>query len=870
MSGGILIAAMNSGAGKTTASCAILSALRKRGLSIRSFKCGPDYIDTMFHRAINDGKGGNLDSYFMDWERISEVFHRQTEGVDFVLAEGAMGFYDGINDSLKGSAFEIAETLDFPVLLLVDGKGAGLSVCASIQGMLSFSSHPRRRIAGILLNRVSPPYYPRLKKMIEEHCGIPVYGYIPELPAFRLPERHLGLFLPGEMPRFRDWEEGLGRQVEDSIDLDGILLLGNSAGWAQHEMVGRNSMSEYEKRYPEFPALRIAVASDEAFCFYYEEDRMLLRDMGATLVPFSPLSDSCLPEDIDGILIPGGYPEHFIRQLHDNVSMRRSIRSAIRNGTPCIAEGGGFLYLSHSLSYNGESKKMCGIFPGRGKIKNRLVRFGYVEFFSERGGMFGPAGTRLKGHEFHYFDTDQNGSGLLFKKAGGKTEWRGAFYTDVMYAGFPQLSFQSNPSAAASFLKSCESFRIRREAARRWDSLGKPLGSLGLLEENIIKICGIYRNSKPEISSKKALAVFCGDHGVVAEGVSQTDSSVSHIVTENFPKGKTVASRFAVMTGVDVFTVDTGLLGDHYPDKDIKAFRVIDRKIRFGTGNIAKEPAMSKEECLSAMACGREIVSHLKQHGYKLVCLGEMGIGNTTASTAMLAGLLLLYRNGIHDNMPVFSDGHDYFLSFAKKIGMPFQNRGRDDQPDRAMSALDLSARQLSDLLTGRGAGLSEDGLHRKRTAVRKALMRTAKKGANSPEDLLRELGGTEIAAMTGAILQAVQDEIPLLLDGAITAVAALYAFMMDARVPSFLIASHKPAEKTGRSSLRLLGLKPILSGNFYQGEGSGALLLLPLLDMAMDVYREMSTFQEISVKAYQRYDKLCGKREKGRKKDGK
>ncbi len=347
-------------------------------------------------------------------------------------------------------------------------------------------------------------------------------------------------------------------------------------------------------------------------------------------------------------------------------------------------------------------------------------------------------------------------------------------------------------------------------AKKRWDSLAKPLDSLGLLEDMVVKLCRIRRDAVPFVLRKRGLLICCADHGVTAEGVTQTGKEVTRIVAENFAKGCSTANYMAEIGRADVYPIDCGMDTENYPTRELRPGAVIDRKIARGSGNILKEPAMTAEQCQCALETGKALAGEMKRKGYDIVATGEMGIGNTTP-TSVLAALLL-----------------------------------------------GLTGEEV----TGKGAGLPPDGLVRKRQVIEGCLERIRGKYPELPDafTLLQEAGGMEIACMVGIFLGGVQYRLPVIIDGAISAVAALAAFRMEDRVADFVLASHQSRESTGRLALRALGAEPILCGEMCLGEGTGAVALLPLLDMALEVYQKLGTFGEYRISAYERYEERTRK----------
>ena len=431
----VMFAAMRSGSGKTTVTCGVLAALKKENIRIQAYKCGPDYIDPMFHRTVLGIDTGNLDTFFADADAIGRILARDTKDAELIVMEGVMGYYDGVGGTTTmASSYELSKVTKTPVILIVDAKGASVTLAATIRGIMEYKKDSR--IAGVILNRVSPMFYSRIKHVIETECGIPVLGYLTENASFAVPSRHLGLLQPDEMQKQRDWVETVAEAARKTIDIDGILEIA-----AQAEMLQiRESTCETEKC--KFPSgYRIGVARDAAFSFYYRENLRMLEDMGATLVYFSPLADAHVPE-VDALIFGGGYPELYAKQLYENPSMRTSVWQALESGMPCHAECGGFLYLGKSLAdAEGNVYEMVGFLDGAGFRTERLQRFGYVELAPQETDAFA-VNAILRGHEFHYWDsTDCGNACLAWKPLSKQKTYPCMVKKKGTFAGFPHLYY---------------------------------------------------------------------------------------------------------------------------------------------------------------------------------------------------------------------------------------------------------------------------------------------------------------------------------------------------------------------------------------------------------------------------------------------
>ena len=442
-----LLAAPRSGSGKTTMTCALLMALKRRGCAPCAFKSGPDYIDPMFHRAVLGVESRSLDLFFSAPETVRTLYARGAAGHGAAVCEGAMGFYDGLGGvSDRASAWHLADTLGLPVLLVAEPKGQSLTLAAELKGLVNFRTPSH--IAGILLNNCTARMHALLAPMLEKETGLPVLGFLPKLPEAVIGSRHLGLYTAAEVENLQQKLALLADAAEEHIDWPRLLAL-------------------CEKEPPALPVqpetpsarVRIAVAQDEAFCFTYAETLEAFRDAGAEVVFFSPLRDTALPENIGGLYLPGGYPELHARELSGNTSLLREIKRKIKSGLPTAAECGGFLYLGQSLTdAEGQSWPMAGVLPGEAKDAGRLVRFGYAALSADSDSLLFRAGESFPIHEFHHWDSTANGTALAAKKPVGGAEWRCGFVSEHFYAGFPHLYWAGTP-LPQRFAAAAENYR---------------------------------------------------------------------------------------------------------------------------------------------------------------------------------------------------------------------------------------------------------------------------------------------------------------------------------------------------------------------------------------------------------------------------
>ena len=948
--GQLMITAMASGEGKTLVTSGLLALAKLRGISADSRKCGPDYIDPMFHRKVLGLPSDNLDSFLMGEERV----HRSLslKKADLRLIEGAMGYYDGIGGGCSGSAWEIAAREGIPAVLVVRPRGNSSTLAAQIRGLLSFREPSM--IRGILINDCRESMYLHLKPILERELSLPVAGYLPHMKGAVLESRHLGLVTPDEVESLGERLADVARQMEMTVDFSRLLeiaeesenliaeesenliaeegenliteesgnliaeegenLIASKSAYLTASENGNRIASERAHRGDSTKRCLIAAARDEAFCFYYEGSLRALKEHGAELRWFSPLHDRKLP-GADALILPGGYPELHAKTLSENETMRNSIRDAVRCGMPTLAECGGFLYLLDELEdEEGRKWPMAGVLPGAGYRTGGLVRFGYCYLTAGEDSMLFRAGEKVPAHEFHHCDATVCGEALRAEKPSFSKSWRCGYADRNIYAGFPHLHLGGEIPLAERFVKAACEYKssgkgahpeppedasryketgedpdtetgclagsgdrptessgrgrlpgttgrptessgrgrptgiparerdlydrveaiapLDKEAMERaqsvWDSLAKPVGSLGEMESHIIQIAGIQRSEKIRLD-RRELLVLCADNGVVREGVSQSGQDVTAAVARALIRGRSSANVLSRGANCKVFPVDIGMAEPlnlkelsrseeeaakycvRREDEDGAAKCCVRREgeekdeaakycVRRGTEDITRMPAMTREECVRAILIGIDLVRERRAAGADILLTGEMGIGNTTTSAAVTSVLL----------------------------------------------GCGVSA------VTGRGAGLTDAGLTRKIRAIETAVR------VNCPDpsdviDVLAKVGGLDIAGLCGICLGGALFRVPILLDGVITLAAALCAVRLRPSCRDFLLPAHLPIEPAGEALIKELELHPPLRASLRLGEGTGALMALPVYDQALALYRGGSSFHDLGIEPYKR-----------------
>ncbi|MDR1490938.1 MAG: cobyrinate a,c-diamide synthase [Desulfovibrio sp.] len=534
----LTLAASRSGAGKSTLALVLLAAMRQRGLEVQPFKAGPDYIDPTLHRAACGRPSYNLDAFLLPGRTVRGLFLRHAPPAPGLsIVEGVMGLYDGLGAGVVASTAHVAALLKSPVVLVVDAKGQAMSAAALVQGFARFRPKERNgvnlkslNIAGVIFNRVAGAgQYALLRRAVEDNCAIPCLGYLATASP-TLPQRHLGLVPAQEMPGLEAHIRTLATLGKKTLDLDGLIEIAGAAPdfnaqplrtvatspvlWdstfrkAGESMPGprepdpRKAESTARSKEKRRPPVCLGIAQDAAFSFYYQDNFDYLRELGARIIFFSPLRDSSLPPNLDGVFLGGGFPEIFAPELENNRCFRSSLFHALEEGMPAYAECGGLLYLCKSLTpllrpenpasslltkNEGEAPglrpgsstpdkglatedrayAMCGFFPHAAQMTPRLQTFGYARARLRAACPLGPAQRSFSAHEFHYSrivaPEEENDSSLLFplmdmEKPDGRA-WSGGLWKKNTVAGYAHLYFRGCPEVMASFLALCSALR---------------------------------------------------------------------------------------------------------------------------------------------------------------------------------------------------------------------------------------------------------------------------------------------------------------------------------------------------------------------------------------------------------------------------
>ena len=468
----VLFAAASSGSGKTTVTCGILRSLARRGVNVCAFKCGPDYIDPLFHRSVLSTPCRNLDLYFSSEEEVRTLLaegagacaeaeppcstsnaddaHAANPSPPLAVIEGVMGYYDGLGGTTDtASAYHVACATNTPVVLIVNARGASLTLVAQLKGIIEYRKPSH--IAGVILNCCSKNLAALLTPALQQECGITVLGYVPNKPEFALESRHLGLVTADEIDNLQERIDAIANTLDETINFEALLNLANHAPALEYEP---HTCTPATTTQPV-----IAVARDHAFCFYYEESLELLRRLGARCAYFSPCAGDVLPQGCCGVYLGGGYPELHAKELQENTALAQQLREQHAASMPFFAECGGFMYLQERLvDMEGNSWRMAGVIPGDVHYTGKLTRFGYVELTAQKSGMGTHAGNTLRAHEFHYFDSSCNGNAFHAVKHTGK-QWDCCVVENRLFAGFPHFYLPNCEGLARGFVEAAAAFQ---------------------------------------------------------------------------------------------------------------------------------------------------------------------------------------------------------------------------------------------------------------------------------------------------------------------------------------------------------------------------------------------------------------------------
>ena len=452
----IIIAGTHSGVGKTTIVTGLLAALKQQGFTVQSYKVGPDYIDGGYHQLASGKVTHNLDTWLVPTEKVVPIFAKTAVGNDMVVVEGVMGLYDGGRQGVSSTA-AIAKLLKAPVILVIDAKSMGESAAAIALGYKMYD--PDVNLVGVIINRLGSASHQQMVTEALERIDIPVLGCIYRNEAIGMPERHLGL-TPVTEHNAQAMIAELCAQISKQVDVTKIISIANSAPELCTTMENLITADQSLSR------VRIGVAQDEAFSFYYPESLGILKTMGAEIIPFSPLNDTHLPA-VDGLLFGGGFPEMFISQLDANVSMRQSIADACQAGMPVYAECGGFMYLSKKIiDFDGKQYDMVGAIPASCSMQTKLQTVGYVEATALTDNALCLAGECMRGHEFHFsrMDSDESSEpfpwAFEFKKVRTGIVYPGGYAHGNILASYLHMHFAGNEQAASRFITKCREFKL--------------------------------------------------------------------------------------------------------------------------------------------------------------------------------------------------------------------------------------------------------------------------------------------------------------------------------------------------------------------------------------------------------------------------
>lgn len=445
-----MFAGTGSSVGKTTVVCGVIATLKRFDKKVISFKCGPDYIDPMFHQKVTEVVTRNLDGFLMGEDNLINTLIAGEEACDIAVVEGAMGIFDGMGKSTKYSANSISVITSTPTILIVNPNGQGISVCAQIKGFLEFEQN---NICGVLLNNIKVGMYKYYKEMIEEQLGIEVVGFIPHLEEVKISSRHLGLVTADEIDDIKSKIEIIGDNVLKYCDMERIIEVANSSKYLKE-----NNVNTIDK----VANVNLYVARDKAFCFIYDDNIEILQQMGANIHYFSPIDDQCLPDDVDGLLFFGGYPELYGTLLENNKSMQNSIREKISKNVPVYAECGGFMYLQNTITdLEGIKYQMLGIIDSDALMTKSLQNFGYTKITNKTKNNF--LNGSVNAHSFHHSVSTSEGESFKALKVSNNMEYDAVYTSESIFASYMHIHFINNLELPRNFIKLCEKGVVNNE-----------------------------------------------------------------------------------------------------------------------------------------------------------------------------------------------------------------------------------------------------------------------------------------------------------------------------------------------------------------------------------------------------------------------
>lgn len=439
----VLIAAAGSGSGKTSVVCGLIGALTNKNKKVTSFKCGPDYIDPLFHKSLFGVNSYNLDVFLSGENGVKNLLAQKSAETDISIIEGVMGFYDGmLNEDFKGSSCHISNITNTPVILVINCKGKSASVVAEIKGFMEFVPN---LIKGVILNNINPHMFAYYKETILKYLDVQVVGYLPRNKEYAIDERRLGLTIDEEKV-LKQKLELLGETITKTVDLRAVEQIASTAP----------VMKEVHEESFEECKVKIAVARDEAFLFGYDYNLELLQKMGAEIAFFSPLHDDKLPQDINGLILGSGYIADYAYRLSENKGLLKDIKEKVKQGLPTIAEGGGNILLCEKYFDGKKEYPFSGCIDTEISQADKKAYFGYHYLTANEDNLLCKSGAQIPVHEFHYFSLRNWGKGFTaFKPAREENKRNAVFVSPTLYAGLPYLYFCGNEFLAQNFVKAC-------------------------------------------------------------------------------------------------------------------------------------------------------------------------------------------------------------------------------------------------------------------------------------------------------------------------------------------------------------------------------------------------------------------------------